>query len=179
MALYLNIDSNDPQLIKTLNNKLRQDNTHNFILYYMDGCIHCDITKPEWFKLNNPVLVKENDINSPNIVVASINANVADKIKVGSSPSAFPTIRYITNQGKTILNYEDDTDIGEKNRKLDSFVDWIKSKVHTKSSSSSKSVKGSSKKGGKWTRKYKRSINCKKPKGFSQKQYCKYSRRRK
>ena len=27
--------------------------------------------------------------------------------------------------------------------------------------------------GGKWSLKYKRSINCRKPKGFSQKQYCK------
>ncbi len=31
---------------------------------------------------------------------------------------------------------------------------------------------------GKWSTKYKRSINCKKPKGFSQKQYCKYSRKK-
>ena len=31
-------------------------------------------------------------------------------------------------------------------------------------------------KGGKWTRKYKKSINCNKPKGFSQRQYCKYGR---
>ncbi len=29
-----------------------------------------------------------------------------------------------------------------------------------------------------WSTKYKRSINCKKPKGFSQKQYCKYGRKR-
>lgn len=36
-----------------------------------------------------------------------------------------------------------------------------------------------SKKGGKWSRKYKRSINCRKPKGFSQKQYCKYGRKNK
>ena len=35
------------------------------------------------------------------------------------------------------------------------------------------------KKGGKWSRKYKRSINCKRPKGFSQKQYCKYGRTKK
>ena len=28
--------------------------------------------------------------------------------------------------------------------------------------------------GGKWSLKYKRSINCKRPKGFSQRQYCKY-----
>lgn len=31
--------------------------------------------------------------------------------------------------------------------------------------------------GGKWSMKYKKSINCRKPKGFSQKQYCKYGRR--
>ena len=30
--------------------------------------------------------------------------------------------------------------------------------------------------GGKWSLKYKRSINCKHPKGFSQKQHCKYGR---
>ena len=31
--------------------------------------------------------------------------------------------------------------------------------------------------GGKWSRKYKKSIDCKHPKGFSQKQYCKYGRK--
>ena len=35
------------------------------------------------------------------------------------------------------------------------------------------------KRGGKWSKKYKKSINCKKPKGFSQKQYCKYGRKKK
>ena len=38
--------------------------------------------------------------------------------------------------------------------------------------------KKSAKKGGKWSLKYKRSINCKRPKGFSQKQYCKYRNKR-
>ena len=33
--------------------------------------------------------------------------------------------------------------------------------------------------GGKWSRKYKKSINCRKPKGFSQKQHCKYGRQNK
>ena len=32
------------------------------------------------------------------------------------------------------------------------------------------------KRGGAWTAKYKKSINCKRPRGFSQKQYCKYGR---
>ena len=30
--------------------------------------------------------------------------------------------------------------------------------------------------GRKWSIKYKRSINCNRPKGFSQKQYCKYGK---
>ncbi len=35
-----------------------------------------------------------------------------------------------------------------------------------------------SKKGGrKWSMKYKKSINCSHPKGFSQKQHCKYGRK--
>ena len=29
----------------------------------------------------------------------------------------------------------------------------------------------------KWSKKYKKSINCKRPKGFSQKQYCKYGKK--
>lgn len=41
-----------------------------------------------------------------------------------------------------------------------------------------KSAKKGTKKGGKWSLKYKRSINCKRPKGFSQKQYCKYRNKR-
>lgn len=31
--------------------------------------------------------------------------------------------------------------------------------------------------GGKWTMKYKKSIKCRSPRGFSQRQYCKYGRR--
>ena len=37
-------------------------------------------------------------------------------------------------------------------------------------------MKSNKKIGGQWSLKYKRSINCKHPKGFSQKQHCKYGR---
>lgn len=43
-------------------------------------------------------------------------------------------------------------------------------------SSSSKRSKKRGQTGGKWSLKYKRSINCKRPKGFSQRQHCKYGR---
>ena len=43
-----------------------------------------------------------------------------------------------------------------------------------------KNKQGKEKRRGKkrWSRKYKKSINCRNPNGFSQKQYCKYGRRR-
>ena len=37
--------------------------------------------------------------------------------------------------------------------------------------------KATKKTGRKWSMKYKKSINCRQPKGFSQKQYCKYGRK--
>lgn len=40
-----------------------------------------------------------------------------------------------------------------------------------------KKTKHNKKRGGKWSRKYKASIDCSNPKGFSQKQYCKYGRK--
>lgn len=42
-----------------------------------------------------------------------------------------------------------------------------------------KTLKKGQKKRHKWSQKYKNSINCRRPKGFSQKQYCKYGRHKK
>jgi hypothetical protein len=39
-------------------------------------------------------------------------------------------------------------------------------------------LKNKSRKRNHWSNKYKKSINCKRPKGFSQKQYCKYGRKK-
>ena len=60
------------------------------------------------------------------------------------------------------------------------FIKWIHLKLNEKQKHTIKNnhKKTRKQKGGKWSLKYKQSINCKRPKGFSQKQYCKYSRRR-
>jgi len=50
---------------------------------------------------------------------------------------------------------------------------WFGGKRKTK-----KQSKRKTKKSRKWSMKYKKSINCKKPKGFSQKQHCKYGRKK-
>ena len=46
--------------------------------------------------------------------------------------------------------------------------------IMTKSKKNRKSRK---RRGGKWSIKYKKSIDCSHPKGFSQKQHCKYGRK--
>jgi len=62
-----------------------------------------------------------------------------------------------------------------KNSKRDKkSMTYVKKTIKKSKNKKSKS-KNKSKK---WSKKYKKSINCKKPKGFSQKQYCKYGRKK-
>ena len=53
-----------------------------------------------------------------------------------------------------------------------------KSMTYVKKTIKKSKSKKNKKKSKKWSKKYKKSINCKKPKGFSQKQYCKYGRKK-
>jgi hypothetical protein len=151
----------------------------------MEGCGPCNATRPEWSKLKNILSIK-----NKNIGIFSIDKDIVSKVDKLKEADSFPTMRYITNSGNTVENYED-SNISEKNRTIDSFVEWIKVKTGekniTKSENHSNTIKhkpqngGTRKKrnisGGKWSSKYKKSINCNRPKGFSQKQYCKYGRR--
>lgn len=124
--VFLEIDTDNPSLIKELNDYLVEPNNKVFILYYMVGCSPCAQTRPEWAKLQN--VLPSNGLDNPDIIVASVNQELSSKLKVGKSPSAFPTMRFITENGKVIENYEDATFFGEKDRTIDSFVKWIKSK---------------------------------------------------
>lgn len=164
-----------------------------FILIFMEGCGPCNDVRPEWKKIEH-VLAKE-FLNRDDIVIVAIENNLADGLKnLSTKPQSFPTMRFICDGGKTVENYED-SDIENKDRSIDSFVEWVKSKsgensITTSESSSSKggtrnrrSKKNRNKPGKKnrtrkWSLKYKLSINCRRPKGFSQKQHCKYGRKK-
>jgi len=174
-------------MINKLDTYLGNKNTKVFLLIFMEGCGPCDATRPEWSKIKN---VLHNDVSNRNdIVVASIDYQLADKLKnLKNIPKNFPTMRFITNGISE--NYEDSSITGKKDRKIDSFIEWIKSKIgetpqkYNQTRRRKYPYKHNQTKrhmqiyrGGKWSRKYKRSINCNKPKGFSQKQYCKYGRK--
>ena len=145
-----------------------------YILIYMDGCGPCNATKPEWKKIKNVMKGK-----SSSIVVVELNRSllkVFEKYLLNPVMS-FPTILHIYNGGKIQESYEDASLTMPKNRSIDSFVEWIK-KTSSKTSKAKtvklkmKEIKHVIKGGKKWSLKYKRSINCRNPKGFSQKQYC-------
>lgn len=188
MVVFIHIDkknqhkylSKNKNNISSLERNLKNNNV--FILIYMEGCGPCNQVRPEWEKLKN-VLKKYNN-NNDNIVIIDIDKDIVDNINYLPKPNSFPTMKYINNNENIIENYED-SNILNKDRSIDSFVEWIKLKTKKvspkKTTKRNKLLYGSktrSLRGGKWTLKYKQSINCQRPKGFSQKQYCKYSRKK-
>jgi thiol-disulfide isomerase/thioredoxin len=172
--IFIHIDptTNNSNIIDKYINQGKQ----LFILFYMEGCGPCNATKPEWKKIKN---VLENKYkNNDNVVIADIDQDTIGDIKnLKTSPLGFPTMIYITNNGDIQENYEEGGE-HEKNRSIDSFVQWIESKIKPTSQLGGKKTRKHLKRRHKWSRKYKKSINCRRPKGFSQKQYCKYGRRK-
>ena len=174
--------------------KLVKQGKDVFILVYMVGCGPCNATRPEWEKLS--LSLKDQYANNDKLVIIDVNKDFLSQIKSIGAIDGFPTIKYIGNHGNIVEQYEKSS-IKKKDRSVNSFINWIETKINntvsTTPTSSAKhvynrlSVKTKhnrtkhnrikhNKKGGKWTRKYKAKINCKRPKGFSQRQYCKYGR---
>ena len=149
-------------------------NKHVFLLIYMEGCGPCNDTRPEWKKIENSFNDDKNGKYN-NAVVAEIEKDNLNKLTfIKDDPKGFPSIKYISKNGSLQEEFED-SNIKNKTREIDSFMEWIDSKI--KKDRYQKGQKWQ--KGGKWSRKYKRSINCRRPRGFSQKNYCKYGRKTK
>jgi thiol-disulfide isomerase/thioredoxin len=178
--VFMSIDEKDEELLSKFDSFLK--NKKVFVLIYMEGCGPCNATRPEWGKLKN-VLPKFK--NSDDVAIVDINTKFISELKnIGILPESFPTIRFYNNSknGK-FTNFEDSNieDSSEsKEREVDSFVDWINTSLKNSESNKvggRKRTRKTNKRSG-WTKKYKKSINCKRPKGFSQKQYCKYGRKK-
>ena len=161
-------DLNDDEKKKYINdfNSYRRQGKPIFLFLYWVGCNPCELAKVAW---------KDIPSNNDDIVIAAINKDLFPELEnIGTSPLGFPDFRYI--KGETIEEYN-----GPKT--TDGFSNWIRSKTGVSMTGGKKKRiltkrKKRSKKGGKWSKKYKKSINCKRPRGFSQKQYCKYGRKK-
>lgn len=158
-------DRNSP--IRELNDDI-DSGKDVFLLIYMEGCGPCSEMRPEWKKIENIFIHKKNNPKYKNVVIADMDNYYSDELRsIKEPPNEFPTIKYISKKGINMEDFEN-SDIPNKERKVDAFMDWINSKLNANAQH-----------GGKWSRKYKLSINCRRPKGFSQKQHCKYGRKSK
>jgi hypothetical protein len=177
----------DGPLDKKNQNKLEKFNDavksgkHVFLFLFMVGCGPCNETKGPWSKIHEHL--DEEHLENPNIVVSMVDKDLYPNLmNVGKEPMGFPTLRHICNG---VEDYED-CPMERKDRSAESFADWIKIKVskmkggardHKILKNVLRTTPSRRRAGGKWSLKYKRSINCKRPKGFSQKQHCKYGRK--
>ncbi len=115
--LHINSKTNNAALF----NQYVEQGKQIFILFYMEGCGPCNMTRPEWKKIENILSTDKNN----NIVVVDIDQEVLEELKyLQSKPVGFPTMRYIANKGKTSEDYD-----GERN--IDAFMKWIQSKSST------------------------------------------------
>ena len=171
-----------------------------FILVYMKGCGPCNATRPEWEMLETAL--KDQYAKNDNLVIIDINKDYLSSIKHLGNVDGYPTIKYIGKRGTVVDPYEK----GERSvssfitwieSKINNVISTnqtsspenvykrlVRSEKHTtksKNKTRHNKTKRNNKtktrhRGGKWSKKYKDSINCSKPKGFSQKQHCKYGR---
>ena len=110
-------------------------NNDVFVLIYMEGCGPCNATRPEWKKLEN---VLKNDERE--IIIVDIDKDVLDKIPfLKINPSGYPTIVY--TKSNVPQQYED-SNIENKDRSVDSFVEWIESKANTNTKKGGKKKRG-------------------------------------
>jgi hypothetical protein len=137
----------------------------------MEGCGPCNETRPEWSKLKNvlsPEFLDRDDIYIYSIDHTLLNDKDQNKTKIIQSPSSFPTMRFITNAGKSVENYEDSS-IENKDRSIDSFIEWIKSKTGEKNITKTEHNGGRRTRKMRKSRKTKRSVKRRKTRRYSRK----------
>lgn len=111
---------------KNIVDDLIKNKKHIFVLIYMDGCGPCNATRPEWAKMSHTL--QKQYVGRKDVAIIDVNKNVMPFIKNLGSVNGFPTMKYITDQGKTVESYEDSS-VKSKDRSVDSFINWIESKL--------------------------------------------------
>jgi len=177
----LNITPDNAHLFKDI---MKEKNV--IIKFYSPTCPACLAMVNEWNKLEHKMKNKMNHIHLLNVRSDSLPHLQHDII---DSVEYFPKIivNKLDKTGK-YMEFKGARDVDTMSKWIDSMFNTKKkrkshkshkggkkTKKRGKKRKSHKSHKGgkkTKKRGGKWSLKYKRSINCRKPKGFSQKQYC-------
>ena len=127
--LHINSEKDDNKI-----DNLIKQGKQVFILVYMEGCGPCNATRPEWAKLESAL--KTQYAKNDNLVVVDVNKDYISTIKQLGTIDGFPTLKYIANNGKTVEAYENSS-VKKKDRSVNSFINWIESKINLAVSSTS------------------------------------------
>ena len=157
-------------------NKFLKSGKDAFVLIYMDGCGPCMSTHPKWMELESK-FKNQDDIGVFDIEMSKLENIDHEGLK--RNIAGYPTMRHV--HGNSTSEYEKCENISH-DRSHGSFLEWIdtisskkKSSMHggSRAKVARRTKRAKRTKGGrKWSLKYKRSINCRRPRGFSQRQYC-------
>lgn len=119
------LNASDPDTAKKINDIIKNAK-HVFILVYMVGCGPCNATRPEWKKMCQALENKY--LSNDNVAILDLDSKFMNEVKGIGDINGFPSMKYISNNGNNIELYED-SNIPDKKRTSDSFINWIDSKV--------------------------------------------------
>ncbi len=196
--VHLEDATRDAAKLRALTQAVLEQHRHVFLCIYMHGCGACEATMPQWNRMARELLPRSPWFrqHKKDIFVASLNEALLPHLPWidADSVHGYPTIVHFRpsstgRQGTIRIQPRDEYDQSPQAnnaRTAESLLAWIQ--AHTPSShSSSPSPSRKRHSGGRatvhrrgkrrWSVKYKRSIRCSRPRGFSQRQYCRFGRR--
>jgi hypothetical protein len=196
------------QNLKILNDHLNKGN-HVFALIHMTGCGPCQATKPKWLGLKSSKLKDSPDVCVVDIEHTLLDGVKHEKFKsnIQGFPTMRHIKGQQLENYEDVSGIKKDRSLESfiqwlemklgKGQSTDQSVHSRRHHHHhhhhhhhNRHTKRPDSMRGGTRKkkrqggkypmhGGKWSRKYKNSINCARPKGFSQRQHCKYGRHKK
>ena len=114
------LNSDEPKIL-TESEIMELKKKHGIVLFYMNGCGHCETMKPAWNKLINEL----KDKHKNEIILGAIESGSMDMFKkhgISPSVSGFPTILYFhPNKLTTPESYKGD-------RSYEDLKKWLLSK---------------------------------------------------
>lgn len=154
MTVIYDLKHGSPE-VEHFNSLLNKNNNKIAYVVHKPGCPACNAFIPNWNIFQENMMMKK---NMSNVIIARINVDVLNLVDLKDKNTIFG-VPHVSLQNKNkIVKYNG-------NRTPEDLEKWfLKSNMI---GGKKKTIKR------KWSLKYKRSIKCKKPKGFSQKQYCK------
>ena len=178
-----------------------------FILVYMEGCGPCNATRPEWAKIESALkdqYAKNNtlviiDINKdylskikhigtidgfPTMKYIGNYGKTVETYENSSVKKKDRSVSSFINWIETKINNTISTTqtsspyhVFNRLKKTEKKRVYKRPRPRLQYNKTKRQHKTKRHRGGKWSTKYKKSIDCSNPKGFSQKQHCKYGRK--